>query len=92
VEKKQKMMTENRRTMKVCSGDMVAMVTGLELCGELSYPNASQSVQGPYYPLTGPTSLSVTLQKKDAHSSYKLLAKRVEVCCDPAMTVDGFLS
>ena len=79
VEKKQKMITENRQTVKMCTGDMAARITGLELCGELQYPNASTSASGPYFPFTGPTSLSVTLYKRDTLTSYKLLAKRVEV-------------
>ncbi|XP_076436385.1 uncharacterized protein LOC143275928 [Babylonia areolata] len=78
VEKKQKMITENRKTVKVCTGELASRITGLELCGELQYPNASTRVSGPYYPFTGPTSLSVALYKRDTHTSYKLLAKRVE--------------
>ncbi|KAK7094147.1 hypothetical protein V1264_007812 [Littorina saxatilis] len=78
VEKKQQMITENRQSVKMCTGDVTSHITGLELCGELQYPNASTSVSGPYFPLTGPTSLSVTLYKRDTHTSYKLLAKRVE--------------
>ncbi|XP_076472801.1 uncharacterized protein LOC143302134 isoform X1 [Babylonia areolata] len=78
VEKKQKMITENRKTVKVCTGELASRITGLELCGELQYPNASTRVSGPYFPFTGPTSLSLALYKRDTHTSYKLLAKRVE--------------
>ncbi|KAK7501815.1 hypothetical protein BaRGS_00006901, partial [Batillaria attramentaria] len=78
VEKEQKMITDNRQTIKLCTGDMAARVVGLELCGELQYPNASTTENGPYFPFTGPTSLTIALYKKDTHSRYKLLAKRVE--------------
>ncbi|XP_076472286.1 uncharacterized protein LOC143301780 [Babylonia areolata] len=78
VEKKQKMITENRKTVKVCTGELASRITGLELCGELQYPNASTRVSGPYYPFTGPTSLSLALYKRDTHTSYKFLAKSVE--------------
>nr|KAG5709527.1 hypothetical protein BaRGS_001577 [Batillaria attramentaria] len=77
-EKEQKMITENRKEHEVCTGDMVAQVTGLEVCGQLSFPNASMKESGPYFPLTGPASFSVILHKRDSHSGYKLLAKRVE--------------
>nr|KAG5710083.1 hypothetical protein BaRGS_030159 [Batillaria attramentaria] len=77
-EKEQKMITDNRQTIKLCTGDMAARVVGLELCGELQYPNASTTENGPYFPFTGPTSLTIALYKKDTHSRYKLLAKRVE--------------
>ena len=73
------MITENRQTVKMCTGDMASRITGLELCGELQYPNASTTANGPYFPFTGPTSFSVTLYKRDTLTSYKLLAKRVEV-------------
>ena len=73
------MITDNRRDVKMCTGKFVSKVTGLELCGELSYPNASTTETGPYFPFTGPVSLSVALFKRDSHTSYKLLAKRVEV-------------
>ncbi|KAL8574776.1 hypothetical protein ACOMHN_035319 [Nucella lapillus] len=78
VEKKQKMITENRQTVKLCTGQAASRIIGLELCGELQYPNASARASGPYFPLTGPTSVSVALYKRDSHSGYKLLAKRVE--------------
>eukprot|EP00745_Piridium_sociabile_P044468 TRINITY_DN93421_c0_g1_i8.p1 TRINITY_DN93421_c0_g1~~TRINITY_DN93421_c0_g1_i8.p1 ORF type:complete len:138 (-),score=33.61 TRINITY_DN93421_c0_g1_i8:10-423(-) len=79
VEKKQKMIMENRQSVKVCTGEAASRLSGLELCGELQFPNASSRVSGPYFPFTGPTSLSLALYKRDTHTSYKLLAKRVEV-------------
>ena len=73
------MITENRKEFEMCTGDMVSKVIGLELCGQLQFPNASMHPSGPYFPLTGPSSVSVVLHKRDSHTGYKLLAKRVEV-------------
>ncbi|KAL8597069.1 hypothetical protein ACOMHN_057558 [Nucella lapillus] len=78
VEKKQKMITENRQTVKLCTGQAASRITGLELCGEVQFPNASSRQSGPYFPFTGPSSLSLALYKRDTHTSYKLFAKRVE--------------
>ena len=84
VEKKQSMITENRKSFELCTGNVAARIFGLELCGELKYPNATTVSTGPYYPLTGPTSLSLFLYKRDTHSGYTLLAKKVEVSNDLA--------
>lgn len=73
------MVTENRKEFKVCSGDTLARFSGLELCGELQFPNASLKTTGPFFPFTGPSAFSIVLYKKDTHTGYKLLAKRVEV-------------
>ncbi|XP_076462150.1 uncharacterized protein LOC143294657 [Babylonia areolata] len=77
-EVEQKMITDNRKKYKVCTGASLSTVTGLEMCGELQFPNASMQRDGPYFPFTGPASLSLVLYKRDSHSGYKLLAKRVE--------------
>ena len=79
MEQEQDMITENRQEFKVCSGSDLATVAGIELCGELSFPNASQVSDSPYFPMTGPSSASLTLYKKDSHNGYKIFAKRVEV-------------
>jgi hypothetical protein len=78
VEKEQEMIKTNRQTYKKCSGDKMATIIGMELCGELSFPNASMEAKSPYFPLTGPSSASITLFKRDSHNGYKLFAKRVE--------------
>lgn len=78
-EKEQKMVTNNRKEFELCSGKSLARITGLELCGQLQFPNASMQTAGPYYPLTGPSLISLVLHKRDSHTGYKLLAKRVEV-------------
>ena len=79
VEKKQEMITENRQSLKLCTGEAASRLTGLELCGELQFPNASIKESGPYFPFTGPSRMSLTLHKRDTHTGYKLLAKNVQV-------------
>ena len=73
------MITDNRKEFQECTGSTVAKVTGLELCADLQFPNASMQSSGPYFPLTGPSSVSVMLHKRDSLTGYKLMAKRVEV-------------
>ncbi|GFS10552.1 microsomal triglyceride transfer protein large subunit [Elysia marginata] len=78
VEQEQKMITENRKEFELCTCAKTAEITGAVLCGQISFPNASMQSEGPYFPLTGPSSASLVLRKTDTHSGYKLLAKRVE--------------
>ncbi|CAG2186504.1 unnamed protein product [Mytilus edulis] len=77
-ESEQKMITANRQTKKVCSGDKLAKITGLELCVEVHYPNASLKADAPYFPMTGPVSAGVTLLKRDTHESYNMEYKFVK--------------
>ena len=73
------MITENRKEFELCSSDKLSEITGAVLCGQISYANASMQNEGPYFPLTGPSSASLVLRKTDTHSGYKLLMKRIEV-------------
>ncbi|XP_063427202.1 apolipophorins-like [Mytilus trossulus] len=77
-EREQKMITANRQTKKVCSGDKLAKIIGLELCAELQYPNASLVADAPYFPMTGPVSAGLTLLKRDTHESYNMEYKFVK--------------
>ncbi|RUS87830.1 hypothetical protein EGW08_004429 [Elysia chlorotica] len=77
VEQEQKMITENRKEFELCSCDKTAEITGARLCGQISFPNASLKSEGPYFPLTGPSSASLVLHKTDTHTGYKLLVKRI---------------
>ncbi|XP_070194611.1 uncharacterized protein [Littorina saxatilis] len=77
-ESEQKMITGNRKEFEICTGSIGSKISGLELCGQLQFPNASMLSAGPYFPLTGPSSVSLVLHKRDSHSGYKVLAKRVE--------------
>ena len=79
------MITENKRSHTVCSGDKLAKISGLELCGEVSYPNASLVENAPYFPLTGPVSASVILYKRDTLTGYKLEARSTHVRASTAI-------
>ncbi|XP_062611985.1 uncharacterized protein LOC134273791, partial [Saccostrea cucullata] len=75
VEKEQKMITKNRQTLKTCSGLNLAKITGLRLCGEMQFPNASLEANAPYFPLTGPMNMDLSLVKEDSHKSYNVEAR-----------------
>ena len=75
----QAMVTDNRQSHELCSGDQLSAVTGMELCGSISFPNASHVTDAPNFPFTGPSSVSLTLFKRDSHNKIKLFAKNVSV-------------
>ncbi|XP_041358361.1 apolipophorins-like [Gigantopelta aegis] len=74
----QRMLDKEEKTINVCSGSRLAKVTGLELCVDVSYVNASLVEHAPYFPFTGPFDMEVSLNKRDKHSGYNMLAKRSE--------------
>ncbi|XP_052255844.1 uncharacterized protein LOC127861416 isoform X2 [Dreissena polymorpha] len=77
-ERAQKMVTDNRQRLISCSGSKLAQITGLEICSELEYPNASLTDAAPYFPFTGPVTAAVTLFKRDLKmTGYKLEAKNL---------------
>lgn len=73
------MITKNRKIHKTCTGSHLARITGLKLCGEIKFPNASLETSAPYFPLTGPISLDVSLMKEDSHKSYNVEARLSKV-------------
>ncbi|XP_061171948.1 uncharacterized protein LOC133181472, partial [Saccostrea echinata] len=75
IEKEQKMITKNRQTHKTCTGFKLAKITGLKLCGEIQFPNASLEANAPYFPLTGPVNMDLSLVKEDLHKSYNVEAR-----------------
>ena len=77
--REQKMLERERKSIELCSGSRLASVTGLELCSQLNYVNASMRDDAPYFPFTGPLSFELALFKRDTHKTYKLLAKRTQV-------------
>ncbi|XP_052775371.1 uncharacterized protein LOC128213563 isoform X2 [Mya arenaria] len=74
-ERKQNMITDNRRSKNLCTPDQVTTVMGVSLCLEVAYPNATLMSDAPHFPLTGPVSAGVYLYKDDSHTSYKFAAK-----------------
>jgi hypothetical protein len=74
------MITENRQTYNACTGNKLAKITGIELCSELSYPNASLVENAPYFPLTGPIKAGLSLYKRDKEmKGYKIEARSTHV-------------
>lgn len=78
-EREQKMITDNRQVQKLCSGANIARITGMELCAEMQFPNASMKSDSPYFPFTGPVSAEISLNKRDTHTGYKLESKLISV-------------
>ena len=67
-------VTQDRQNMEGCS--YYKNEIGSYLCWTLSYPNASQVVESPNFPLTGPTKFQVNFQKHDTSlTSYKFRYK-----------------
>ena len=75
----QAMLTTNRQEKKLCSGQQLSRIFGAQICATTAYPNASTTLEAPYFPFTGPVSMELTLLKTDEHNSYRLLAKQITV-------------
>lgn len=79
-ERLQKMITSNRQSHSACSGPNLVKVAGLEICAEMSFPNASLVETAPYFPITGPMNAGITLYKRDIKmTGYKLEARSTHV-------------
>ncbi|XP_074643894.1 uncharacterized protein LOC141900764 [Tubulanus polymorphus] len=74
-EREQKMLSANPVVKEKCTGAGLSKVLGVELCGHVQYPGQALTTETPFYPLTGPSKLSIGLQKTDAHTSYQFEAK-----------------
>ncbi|XP_057368025.1 uncharacterized protein LOC130689027 [Daphnia carinata] len=67
---------ENRVEMSDCTRGLTQRYLGLQVCSQIAYPNASDVEFVPYFPLTGPSHLSIELVKTDpAITSYRFLHK-----------------
>jgi len=79
-EREQRMITQDAITMSKCTGETLAAITGLEMCGEVRLPNAAMVKTAPYFPLTGPVNMRLAIAKKDAKlTSYDFEASRTSV-------------
>ena len=58
------------------------VLIGYQMCSEVSYkrPREDNVNSSPYFPFTGPVSLTLTLNEYDAPRGFKFLAKHIEVC------------
>ncbi|XP_077982070.1 uncharacterized protein LOC144437076 [Glandiceps talaboti] len=67
---------DNYREYSKCTGRIIEKWAGVRLCGDLRYPNATQHNDAPFFPLTGPMSAKITLEKVDPTlKSYNMEAK-----------------
>ncbi|GFR60743.1 apolipophorin [Elysia marginata] len=65
---------ETRTKTKVCTGNKMAAIFGLQLCTELHRPVLSTRSNYAEYLLNGPARIGATLYKKDRQSGYQLSA------------------
>jgi len=79
-EREQRMITKDAISMEKCTGETLATVTGLKMCGGLRLPNALQIKSAPYFPLTGPVNMRLAIMKTDPKlTSYNFEASRTSV-------------
>ena len=72
------MITDDRIEKNECTSAKFAKITGLELCGQLSLPLANNKENAPWFPLWGPASGKVVINKKDSHDKYLAEIKYVK--------------
>ena len=60
-----------------CSGETLATITGLELCGDFSYPKVYHQDTAPWFPLTGEAAAALVLHKRDTHTGYHFETKLI---------------
>jgi len=76
-EREQRMITQDAIAVDKCTGETLAKVTGLEMCGEIRLPNAAMVKTAPYFPLTGPVNMRLAILKRDPKlTSYDFEASR----------------
>ena len=73
-EREQQLITEGRVEKEICTGSQLETVAGLRLCASLAYPNATLQESAPWYPLTGPLTAEIALEKVDDFSAYEFEA------------------
>ena len=70
--------TGQRRGGQRCIGGSYVHATGLELCGELSYPWDDSKDDVPFFPFTGPMTAKIFLNKQDTYTGFHFEAKYVQ--------------
>jgi len=79
-EREQRMITKDAIAIEKCTGEMLAKITGLEMCGEVRLPNAATIKTAPYFPLTGPVNMRLAVMKRDPKlTSFDFEASRTSV-------------
>lgn len=62
--------TDNVNTVNLCTPKNINSIIGFEVCSKLSYVNASDVEESPYFPLTGSFEYNLGLKKIDTFGSY----------------------
>lgn len=62
--------TDNVNTLNLCTPKNINSVIGFKACSKLTYVNASNADNSPYFPLTGAFEYSIGLNKVDHFDSY----------------------
>lgn len=75
-EKEQSMPSEGRFEVQRCVGRSMIKAFGVEMCAELSLPKLT-TPDGPWFPLTGPVTAALTLNKRDSFTKYHMEARLV---------------
>ncbi|GFO03307.1 apolipophorin [Plakobranchus ocellatus] len=61
-----------------CSSEQTLEIVGYQTCAEASFVRTPEGESSPYYPFTGPTTISFTVHKKDAPRGFKFTAKYIK--------------
>ncbi|CAI9743195.1 apolipophorins-like [Octopus vulgaris] len=77
-EEKQKMIQKNSMNKSKCTSAAFGKITGLEVCMQVQYSNASTEKQSPFFPLTGPMVLKLDVSNKDLPKGYRMEAKLIQ--------------
>lgn len=70
--KTQKMIEDNRVNKNKCTGENFNKITGMKLCTQFQFANASMRRDAPYFPFTGPVMMQVELINQDAPEGYMM--------------------
>lgn len=77
--KKQKMIEDNRVNKNKCTGENFNKITGMKLCTQFQFANASMRRDAPYFPFTGPVMMQVELINQDVPDGYMMRMHMNEV-------------
>ncbi|XP_060596717.1 uncharacterized protein LOC132750705 [Ruditapes philippinarum] len=72
-----------------CTGVRMLKATGIELCSSYLTRDTKLKSDAPNFPLTGPVSFTVTMNKKDLPNGYKLEVKTIKT---PLQTLFRFMT
>ncbi|XP_060075290.1 apolipophorins-like [Ylistrum balloti] len=71
-------ITKNKQSQRLCTGDLVSTLSGLQLCSELEFLNTSLLKDVPPFLQAGSSNIKIHLLKMDNMSGYKLAARFIK--------------